>query len=85
LLDALLEKKLILGGPILKGPAKFWWKGEIVAMEYAYIVTYTLEALKERLIAAAEEVSEEEVPMISFLLMEGNKRLLQFLGETLEK
>jgi len=54
-------------------------------MEYAYIVTYTLEALKERLIAAAEEVSEEEVPMISFLLMEGNKRLLQFLGETLEK
>lgn len=32
ILDALLKKKLILGGPILEGPAKFWWKGEIVEM-----------------------------------------------------
>ncbi|MFT5036962.1 MAG: hypothetical protein ACI9VM_000534 [Candidatus Azotimanducaceae bacterium] len=26
ILDVLLEKKLILGGPVLQGPAKFWWK-----------------------------------------------------------
>ena len=84
LLDALLEKKLILGGPILKGPAKFWWKGGIVAMDYAYIVTYTLASLKDKLIEVAESVSEEEVPMISFLAMEGNDKLLKLLDETLK-
>jgi len=30
ILDALLEKKLIFGGPIISGPAKFWWKGRFV-------------------------------------------------------
>ena len=39
ILDALLEKKLIFGEPILEGPAKFWWKGEICEMNYAYILT----------------------------------------------
>ena len=41
ILDALLAKKLVFGGPVLSGPAKFWWKGEICEMHYAYILTYT--------------------------------------------
>ena len=67
ILDALLKKKLILGGPILEGPAKFLWKEEIVEMNYAYILTYTLEKHKTAIIEETTKVSEEEIPMISFL------------------
>src|SRR3989344_5039725 len=83
LLDALLEKKLVLGGPILEGPAKFWWKGEIVEMSYAYVLTYTTEKLKDEVMRVAGEASEEEVPMISFILFEGNPELLKLINDTL--
>ena len=84
ILDALLEKKLILGGPILEGPAKFWWKGKIVEMNYAYILTYTTEKHKSAVIKEATKASEEEVPMISFMPFEGNKALIKLIGQTLE-
>jgi uncharacterized protein involved in tolerance to divalent cations len=84
ILDALLEQKLVLGGPILEGPAKFWWKGEIVSMNYAYILTYTTEQLKEKVIEAVKKVTVEEVPMISFIPFEGNEELSKLISETLE-
>jgi uncharacterized protein involved in tolerance to divalent cations len=80
ILDALLEKKLILGGPILEGPAKFWWKGEIVEMSYAYLLTYTREDLKEEMIKVAEQAAEEEICMISCMEFEGNPALTQLLN-----
>lgn len=83
ILDALLAKKLILGGPLLEGPAKFWWKGEIVEMSYCYILTYTIERLKQQLIDEYKKVSEEEVPMISFIPFEGNGELLKLIDSTL--
>lgn len=83
ILDALLEKKLILGGPILEGPAKFWWKGEIVEMNYAYILTYTTGEHKAAVILEASKASEEEVPMISFMPFEGNEPLMKLIKETL--
>lgn len=82
ILDALLEQKLIFGGPILEGPAKFWWKGEICEMNYAYILTYTRADLKEKLIAEAEKASDEEVCMISFMPFEGNPALEELLDNT---
>lgn len=81
-LDALLEKKLVLGGPVLEGPAKFWWKGKIVEMNYAYIVTYTREDLKDEMIKVAEAASEEEVCMISCIPLEGNTALIKLLDDT---
>jgi len=83
ILDALLENKLVLGGPILEGPAKFWWKGKIVEMNYAYVLTYTTEKLKDDVIRVASETSEEEVPMISFIPFEGNPALLKLIDDTL--
>src|SRR3989344_7763670 len=83
ILDALLAKKLVLGGPVLEGPAKFWWKGEITEMDYAYILTYTTEELKQSVVDECERVSEEEIPMISFIPFEGNKKLLQLIDDTL--
>ena len=84
ILDALLEKKLIFGGPILEGPAKFWWKGEICEMNYAYILTYTKKELAEQVTREAEEASAEEVCMISFLPFEGNDALTQLLNDTFD-
>ena len=83
ILDALLKKKLILGGPVLEWPAKFWWKGEIVEMSYCYILTYTVEHLKQQVIDEYRKVSEEDVPMISFVPLEGNTDLIKLLDETL--
>jgi uncharacterized protein involved in tolerance to divalent cations len=83
ILDALLKQKLILGGPILSGPAKFWWKGEIVEMGYCYILTYTKAELKEAIIKEVERISVEEVPMISFTPFEGNKKLESLIDETI--
>ena len=83
ILDTLLEKKLILGGPILEGPAKFWWKGKIVNLDYVYLVTYTKENLKDEVTKVAEAASAEEVCMISYLPFEGNKKLLELIDKTL--
>lgn len=83
ILDALLEKKLILGGPILEGPAKFWWKGEIVEMDYAYILTYTTEKHKEAIVGEVNKTAEEEIPMISFIPFEANDALKKLIDETL--
>ncbi len=83
ILDALLEKKLIIGGPILEGPAKFLWKGEIARMNYCYILTYTIEKFKEQIIVECKKASMEEVPMVSFIPFEGNNELLDFISLTL--
>lgn len=84
MLDALLGKKLILGGPILEGPAKFWWEGEIVEMDYAYILTYTREDLKDQMMKVAEQASAEEVCMISCIPFEGNVALTELLDDTFD-
>ena len=84
ILDALLAKKLILGGPILEGPAKFWWKGEVVEMGYAYILSYTTDKYKDQIIDEVKKASIEEVPMISFIPLEGNPELLKLIDDTLE-
>ena len=83
ILETLLEKKLILGGPILEGPAKFWWKGEIVEMNYAYLLTYTIESLKQKVIEEVNVASIEEIPMISFIPFEGSSELKKLIDDTL--
>ena len=82
ILDALLKQKLIFGGPVLQGPAKFWWKGEICEMNYSYILTYTRNDLKEKMITEAEKASSEEVCMVSCMPMEANEALVRLLDAT---
>ncbi len=84
LLDVLLEKRLIFGGPIWDAPAKFWWKDEIIQMDYCFIFTYTREDKKDKLVEVAEKASSEEVCMISFTPFEGNEALIQLLDKTFE-
>jgi hypothetical protein len=96
ILEHLMAKQLVLGGPVFNGPAKFLWnfKGSAVpgAMQkdglyidehdYCFAVTYTREDLKQELIEQAEEISVEEVCMISFIPMEGNAALIKLLEGT---
>lgn len=83
ILDALLAKKLITGGIVLNGPAKFWWKGKIASMDYYYIMVYTVDRHKETLIIEVKKASIEEVPMISFVPFEGNEELLQWVSQNI--
>ena len=84
ILDALLQKKLVLGGPILKGPAKFWWRKKIVSMGYCFVLTYSIAKLKGSITREVEKVSEEEVPMISFMPFEPNQKLRKLIDQTLK-
>ncbi|MEU1597952.1 hypothetical protein ABZ468_35250 [Streptomyces sp. NPDC005708] len=96
ILDALMAKQLVLGGPSFSGPAKFLWNfqdssvpGELRENklltdehDYRFIVTYTREDLKQELIEVAEEASLEEVCMISFMPIEVNAALAKLLEST---
>src|SRR5258705_26712 len=65
LLEHLISRRLIFGGPVLSGPARFLWKNEIVEHDYCWVVTFTREDLKDELIRAAEKESAEAICMIS--------------------
>lgn len=83
ILNALLAKKLVTGGQIINATARFLWKGEIVDMDYFSVTSYTLEKHKKAIIAEVKKVSIEEVPMISFVVFEGNKELCQWIDRTI--
>lgn len=84
LLEHLIGKRLIFGGPVLNGPARFLWKNEIVEHDYCWIVTFTREDLKEDLIREAEKESAEAICMISFLPFEASPALQALLEQSFE-
>ena len=89
ILDALIARQLVFGGPVVGGPAKFLWNFKdsdvpeslreprlyTLEQDYKYIISYTREDLKEELVEVAEAAALEEVCMISFLPMEPNRSL----------
>ncbi len=82
ILNSLLDKKLVAGGLILDGPARFWWKGKITDMNYYNISVFTIEKHKQAIIEDVKRTSVEEVPMIWFVEFEGNEELLKWINET---
>jgi hypothetical protein len=98
ILDALIARQLVFGGPVVGGPAKFLWnfkdsdvppemrKHRLFTLEqdYNYIISYTREDLKDELVEVAESASLEEVCMISFLPMEPNRSLRLLLDASFE-
>jgi uncharacterized protein involved in tolerance to divalent cations len=83
ILNALLALKLITGGQILNAPARFLWKGAIVDMNYYTLQSFTLAKHKDAIIVAVKKISIEEVPMISFIAIDGNEELLNWIENTL--
>jgi len=95
ILDALLAERLVTGGPILGGPAKFLWNFALtntdvdeetanagvvtVEQDYKLIVTYSRSELRDRLVEVAERASLEKICMVSFLPMEPNASLARFI------
>lgn len=83
ILNSLLAQKLVTGGQIIEAPARFLWKNEIVNMNYVIITSFTTEKHKQMIITEVQKISIEEVPMIVFLPIEGNAKLLAWIDETL--
>lgn len=98
ILDALIARQLVFGGPVVGGPAKFLWNFRdsdvpsemrehrlfTLEQDYNYIISYTREDLKDELVEIAESASLEEVCMISFLPMEPNRSLRLLLEASFE-
>jgi|SRR5580765_3445601 hypothetical protein len=81
LLEHLISKRLIFGGPVLNGPARFLWKNEIVEHDYCWIVTFTREDLRDELIREAEKESAEAICMITFTPFDGSPAMRALLEE----
>ena len=72
LLEHLIRKRLIFGGPVFSGPARFLWKNEILEHDYCWTITFTREDLREELIREAEKESAEAICMITFTPFDGS-------------
>ena len=85
ILDSLLEKKLATGGQFITAPARFLWKGKIHDMpEYVTITSYTVDQHKTSIIEDVRKTSIEEVPMVTFLVIdELNQELRDWIDKTL--
>ena len=81
ILNTLTKLKLIVGGTILNGPSHFWWKGKEIDMDYFYVMGFTIVKNKGAIEKEYAKVSKEEIPMASFIKMEGNKKFLNFIDE----
>lgn len=81
LLEHLISKRLIFGGPVFSGPARFLWKNEIVEHDYCWIVTFTREDLRDELVREAEKESAEAICMITFTPFDGSPAMRALLEE----
>ena len=81
LLEHLITKRLVFGGPVLSGPARFLWKNEIVEHDYCWIITFTREDLRDELIKEAERESAEAICMITFSPFDGSPAMQALLEE----
>src|SRR6266446_7787640 len=84
LLEHLISKHLIFGGPVLNGPARFLWKNEIVEHDYCWTITFTREDLREELIREAEKESAESICMITFTPFDGSPALQALLEQAFD-
>jgi hypothetical protein len=81
LLEHLISKRLIFGGPVFSGPARFLWKNEIVEHDYCWTITFTREDLRDELIREAEQESAEAICMITFSPFDGSPAMQALLEE----
>ena len=81
LLEHLISKRLIFGGSVFSGPARFLWKNELVEHDYCWIVTFTREDLRDELIREAENESAEAICMITFTPFDGSPAMRALLEE----
>ena len=81
LLDHLIRKRLIFGGPVFSGPARFLWKNEVVEHDYCWTITLTREDLRDEFIREAEAESDEAICMITFTPFDGSPAMHALLEQ----
>jgi hypothetical protein len=81
LLDHLIRQRLIFGGPVFNGPARFLWKNEIVEHDYCWTITFTRDDLRDELIREAEAESVEAICMITFTPFDGSPAMCALLEQ----
>jgi hypothetical protein len=81
LLEHLIRKRLIFGGPVFSGPARFLWKNEIVEHDYCWTITFTRDDLRDELIREAEKESAEAICMITFIPFDGSPAMHALLEQ----
>jgi uncharacterized protein involved in tolerance to divalent cations len=79
ILNSLTRLKLIVGGTIISGPSHFWWKGKKLDMNYCYVMCFTIVENKNAIEKKFQKLSKEEIPMVSFVKIEGNKKFLEYV------
>lgn len=82
--DALVKKRLVAGSFILKGPARYWWKGEIVEKDYYNVQAFSLMKNKSKIISEVKNIHSDECPIIAFFPMDGNEEFLQWVKESVD-
>lgn len=86
ILNSLLAKKLVTGGQFINTPARFLWKGEVTDMDqYITITSFTVGKNRDAIIDDVRQISEEEVPMVTFTLIDHlNSELKDWITATLK-
>lgn len=82
ILNALLAARLVTGGQFFNAPARFSWKGAVIDIDYYTVTSFTLAKHKQEIAETIGKLSIEEIPMITFLAMDGNPELLQWITDT---
>lgn len=82
--DMLVRDELIAGTMIFSGPSRYHWDGEIVEKEYFRVQGHTREENKERIIEKVEDMHSDDVPIIEFTEVEGNKGFLEWVEKSVK-
>ncbi len=80
----LLSKKLVAGTLIVKGLSNFWWKGRQEEQVYYNVQAFTLSSLKSKIIKEVKKVHSDEVPIIAFFEIDGNKEFVEWVQNSLK-
>ena len=80
--DNLVEKKLIAGSLIIKGPSRYWWEGRIIEKEYYNIQAFSLMKNKSNIISEVKKIHSDKCPIIAFFKIDGNKEFLEWIRES---
>ncbi len=79
ILNVLLENKLVAGSILTNAPSRFWWKGQVLDMEYFTLSAFSLSQHQEAIIEQVKALTTEEVPMVWFWEINGNIELLDWI------
>ena len=79
IMDNLLEKKLIAGGLIIKGPSRYFWNGKIEEKEYFNISAFSLMKNKSKIVSVVENIHSDKTPIIAFIKIDGNEKFLEWI------